>query len=444
VSNLDASADEPVEPEAGATTLTSLTTRGGRPKRPKRSSIATIDLIDEALSSAFARPGRAVLTALGTVLGIVTLVATAGLSRTAGQQIVDRFDELAASTVDVQPATVPGGMDGTKTVVVGNPMGWDAAQRVNRLAGVDGAATLSDLELPEGETISAVPVIDPSAAPSVAPPLMAASPDLLAAVRGRLSTGRFFDSGHDRRADQVAVLGADAATKLGITRLEASPAILIGDDPYSVIGIISGAQRRRELLDAIVVPEGTAKARLGLEAPSSLIAETDVGAAGQVANQIPLALSPNDPDLVTATAGWEPSDVRRGVSEDVSALFLVLGGVALLVGMLGIANVTLVSVLERTGEIGLRRALGAGRRHIAAQFLTESALLGTLAGMVGSATGVVLTVVVAANRGWTPVLDPWLPLVAVLLGAAAGLLAGAYPAWRAARLEPVDALRSAT
>ena len=94
-----------------------------------------------------------------------TTTATAGLSRTAGQQIVDRFDELAASTVDVQPATVPGGMDGTKTVVVGNPMGWDAAQRVNRLAGVDGAATLSDLELPEGETISAVPVIDPSAAP---------------------------------------------------------------------------------------------------------------------------------------------------------------------------------------------------------------------------------------------------------------------------------------
>ena len=248
----------------------------------------------------------------------------------------------------------------------------------------------------------------------------------------------------DDKCKRCLQLGADAATKLGITRLEASPAILIGDDPYSVIGIISGAQRRRELLDAIVVPEGTAKARLGLEAPSSLIAETDVGAAGQVANQIPLALSPNDPDLVTATAGWEPSDVRRGVSEDVSALFLMLGGVALLVGMLGIANVTLVSVLERTGEIGLRRALGAGRRHIAAQFLTESALLGTLAGMVGSATGVVLTVVVAANRGWTPVLDPWLPLVAVLLGAAAGLLAGAYPAWRAARLEPVDALRSAT
>ena len=104
MNNLEAPADQPVEAEAGATTLTSPTTRGGR---PKRSSIATIDLIDEALSSAFARPGRAVLTALGTVLGIVTLVATAGLSRTAGQQIVDRFDELAASTVDCSPPPCP-------------------------------------------------------------------------------------------------------------------------------------------------------------------------------------------------------------------------------------------------------------------------------------------------------------------------------------------------
>ena len=96
---------------------------------------------------------------------LVTLVATAGLSRTAGQQIVDRFDELAASTVDVQPATVPGGPDGSKRVVVGNPMGWDAPRRVDRLAGVDAAATLSDVVLAQGQTVTAVPVVDPSAPP---------------------------------------------------------------------------------------------------------------------------------------------------------------------------------------------------------------------------------------------------------------------------------------
>ena len=121
----------------------------------------------------------------------------------------------------------------------------------------------------------------------------------------------------------------------------------------------------------------------------------------------------------------------------------VLGGVALLVGALGIANVTLLSVLERVAEIGLRRALGATRRHVAAQFLLESATVGLLGGLVGTAAGVVLTVVVAAARDWTPVLDLRLAAGAPLLGAAIGLAAGTYPAWRASAVHPIDALRSA-
>ena len=177
------------EPSAGVATdapVDPTEPRGTTPgEPPARSGLALRDLVDEALSSAFARPGRAVLTALGTVLGIVTLVATAGLSRTAGQQIVDRFDELAASTVDVQPATVPGGPDGSKRVVVGNPMGWDAPRRVDRLAGVDAAATLSDVVLAQGQTVTAVPVVDPSAPPVMAPPVIATSPNLLRAIRGR-------------------------------------------------------------------------------------------------------------------------------------------------------------------------------------------------------------------------------------------------------------------
>jgi len=97
--------------------------------------------------------------------------------------------------------------------------------------------------------------------------------------------------------------------------------------------------------------------------------------------------------------------VRKGVESDLNALFLLLGAVALLVGGLGIANVTLLSVLERISEIGLRRALGAARRHIAVQFLVESVIVGFLGGLLGTAVGVILTVGVSWVRDWTPILD---------------------------------------
>ena len=140
----------------------------------------------------------------------------------------------------------------------------------------------------------------------------------------------------------------------------------------------------------------------------------------------------------------DPKTLRAGVENDLNALFLLLGGVSLLVGALGIANVTLVSVLERIGEIGLRRALGAARRHIAAQFLLESAAMGLLGGIVGASLGTLVVVAVSASRTWTPVLDPWMPLAAPLAGTLIGLLSGMYPSLKAAATEPVEALRAGT
>jgi putative ABC transport system permease protein len=155
-----------------------------------------------------------------------------------------------------------------------------------------------------------------------------------------------------------------------------------------------------------------------------------------------VAVSPNSPELVQVNAPPRPGELRRDVVGDVNALFLLLGAVALLVGGLGIANVTLLSVLERISEIGLRRAIGATRVHIASQFLVESVIVGLLGGLVGTAVGVLTTIGVSIFREWTPLLDPRLAIAAPLLGALIGLLAGTYPAWRAASIEPIAALRA--
>jgi putative ABC transport system permease protein len=134
--------------------------------------------------------------------------------------------------------------------------------------------------------------------------------------------------------------------------------------------------------------------------------------------------------------------VREAVQSDLNVLFLLLGGLSLIVGAIGIANITLVSVMERTGEIGLRRAIGATRGHIAAQFLLESTSIGVIGGILGASLGILTVIAVSAYQVWPPVLDPSAPFLAPLVGGVIGLVSGTYPALRAAHLEPVEAFRN--
>jgi ABC-type antimicrobial peptide transport system permease subunit len=398
--------------------------------------MSPVDLVDEALAGLFARPGRTLLTVLGTVIGLGALVATLGLSSTASNRIVGRFDELAATEIVVTSRPSP--QAGASTEIP-----WDAAARLNRLNGVVAAGTLSQVDV-GAVLISTAPVSDPIRRTDFDLSVQAVSPSTFPAVRAQLRAGRFFDQGFSDRADLVAVLGISAAERLNVSNLSTRPAIRIGDEVFTVIGIVSDVGRQHDLLGSVTIPEGTARELYHLRAPELVVVETAIGANDLIAAQIPLALRPDNDAALKVVSPPDQQRVRDAVQSDLNLLFVFLGGVSLLVGAIGIANVTLVSVMERTGEIGLRRALGASRRHIACQFLVESSAIGFVGGIIGASLGVLVVVSVAAYQSWVPVLDLWLAIAAPPVGALIGLLAGTYPASRAARLEPVEALRTST
>jgi putative ABC transport system permease protein len=399
--------------------------------------MALRDLVDESLAGVTARPARLALTTLGTVLGIAALVTTIGVGQTASGQIAERFDEAAATRVVVEADSRS---FGEEQDVALTRLPWDSPERAMRLAGVESAGSYT--RVGTGGQVSGGPATDPAGEGRFDVPISAVSPGLFDAVRAQLATGRLFDSGHDERADQVAVLGTYAAERLGVNRVDSQPSVFIGERAFTVIGILDSVAARAELQDAVIIPEGTARQMYGVTQPQALEIRTVLGAAQQVGRQAPIAVDPNNPDLYRVDVPPRPGSLRDDVTADVNALFLVLGGVALLIGGLGIANITLLSVIERVSEIGLRRAVGATRLHVAGQFLVESVVIGFLGGLIGTAIGVLATVGTSAFQDWTPLLDLRLAAAAPLLGALIGLVAGTYPAWRASSIEPIAALRA--
>lgn len=387
-------------------------------------------ILGEAMAGISARPGRLALTMMGEALGLAALVATVGLASTASGQVSDHFDRASADrvTVQVEPSRAERGAR----------LPRDAERLVQRLEGVEAAGTLTRLEV--SDPVGTVRLLDPQAPPDPMLPVLAASPGLLDAVDARVA-GRRYDAGHVARADLVALLGAGAARRLGVTELSHGPAIWIGDRALTVIGIIEEVDGRGELLDSVVLPETTAAQQFGWQGALSMQLDVAPQAAETIARQAPLAIAPQDPSVVNAAAPPSDAQLRDRVQGDVSSLLVLLGLVALIAGGVGIANIMLLSVMERIGEIGLRRALGATRGDLMTQFLAESALVGLLGGIVGTSLGFVTSMVVALSRDWTPILDPLL-LAAPVAGLVVGVLAGAFPAWRAGSLEPAEALRT--
>jgi putative ABC transport system permease protein len=400
-------------------------------RTPSRFRLA--DLAGEAIAGLLQRPGRSALTVLGTVAGIGGFVAIVALSQTAAGQIGKEFNRQDATqvTVDDTGASTSDTMD--------FPMNADAL--VDRIHGVLAAGVWWSVSF-GNTTVSALP---PSAdGTKVGLPVTAASPGALVASGAQLAAGVLFNQFHEATAQDVAVLGKSAAAQLGISSLVNEPAIFIGGQPFTVIGILADDPRLPQLNLGVTVPESTALHLWGPPQsydPAQMLIHTKLGAAQVVAAQAAVALRPDDPKLLTATAPVNAAQLKKSVTASFNAVFLALAGVALVIGAVGIANTTLVAVLERSSEIGLRRALGARPRHIAIQFLAESTALGLFGGLVGACLGVLVAIAVTISEHWTALLDARIVFAAPVAGAVIGLLAGLYPALRASTIEPADALR---
>jgi putative ABC transport system permease protein len=242
----------------------------------------------------------------------------------------------------------------------------------------------------------------------------------------------------------AVVLGSETASLLGIDSLADPTQVWIGGHWFTVVGILKPVALITQMNSLAFIGFPIAEQYFGFDGhPTELFVRSDPTLVNAVYDVLPATVNPSDPSVVAAN---EPADILQAevlTAKAYNGLYIGLGAVALLVGGVGIANVMVISVLERRSEIGLRRALGASRRHVAEQFLTEAVLLSALGGVVGTVIGVVATVVYAYSQGWS-VEIPALALYGGTIAALTiGAVAGLYPSLRAARLSPTEALRTA-
>ena len=411
-------------------------------------ALSVRDTAAEAIAGIVQRPGRSGLTMLGTVLGVGAFVAVLGLTATGAGQISHQFTVLEDTTVTVADNGPANNIAAPGTnPAIGFPA--DADQIADHIRGVTAAGVWWPVALPEGTNFSASLALSGTTSQTV--DLIAASPGAVAAMVPVMVAGSPLSTYENDTAQHVAMLDSTTAATIGISpaRLPSHPAVFVNGIGYTVVGIYRSAQRVVSGSSGMVIPEKTALADYGNPQPgigtqeeAQMVIATRTGAAQAVARQIAAAELPADPHRLVVTAPPNPLKLQGEVNGDLAGLFLILALISLLIGAVGIANTTLVAVLERTGEIGVRRAVGARPRHIAAQFLAESTALGTLGGLIGTCIGVGIVVLFAASKDWTALLNPYYTLPAPLIGSVVGLLAGAYPALRAARTSPLAALRT--
>jgi putative ABC transport system permease protein len=371
---------------------------------------------------------RAALSALGISIGIAAIVGVLGISQSSKSGLLDELGRLgnlmtvqAGSTAFGQATELPTTAEGM-------------VSRIGPVTNVTEIAAISDTYVYRN---SFVPAIDTS---GIA--LTATDAALPATLGATVAHGTFLNGATARYP--AVVLGAEAASLLGINNLADPTQIWIGGRWFTVVGVLYPVELVSQMDSMAFIGFPIAEQYFGLDGhPTGLYLRSVPSQVTAVAAVLPATVNPSDPSVVAVNF---PADILKtevAAKGAYNGLLLGLGAVALLVGGVGIANVMVISVLERRSEIGLRRALGASRRHVAEQFLAEALLLSVLGGVAGTVIGGAATAIYAVTENWSVQI----PALALYGGIAAalviGAVAGLYPAMRAARLSPTEALRTA-
>ena len=373
---------------------------------------------------------RAALSAVGVAIGIASMVAVLGISASSQAALLDQIEALGTNLLTVQPGEsfLGGGEESTLPV--------ESRARLSAINGVTGAASLYTVE---GATVRRTSYVDERQTSGIT--VVGTDKALPQTLGASVASGAYLSAATERFPS--VVLGSVAAQRLGISDVSSRPMVWIGTKYYAVVGILAPVTLDSSIDRAALIGLPEAQSTWGADAtPAKVYLRTDDARLTQVRQLVGATANPQNPEEVQVSRPSDALEAKAAAEGAFTSLLLGLGAVALLVGGVGIANVMVISVIERRSEIGLRRALGATKRHITSQFLTESLVLSAIGGVAGAALGAIVTVVYSLSQDQQTVVPPEAVAGGIAAALVIGAIAGLYPAMRAARLSPTEALRT--